>query len=141
MSPSAPVPAPDPSDLHRSLVIPPEFARLRELRDFTRGIAREVGFDEDRTHDIALAASEAAANAIEHGPEGSAGVRLLCSGTGSVLEVSIESAGPFTVRHGEPPTGYARGLGLPLMLSLADEVAFGNADGVVVVILRFLRAE
>lgn len=134
------VPGCDPTlELCGSLIIPPDPARLREIREYMRGFAAAAGFDDDRTYDIALAASEAAANAILHGAR-ACEVRLVCTQTATALELSIESSGPFTVRTAPAvSTNGGLGFGIPLMLVLADRVLFANHDDVVRVVLTFLR--
>jgi anti-sigma regulatory factor (Ser/Thr protein kinase) len=79
-----------------------------------------AGFDEDRIFDISVAASEAAANAIEHA--GALGpVTVAWSLQPHALSVRVAGPGAF----GLPPHGdqrVHRGLGLPLMARLSDRM-------------------
>jgi anti-sigma regulatory factor (Ser/Thr protein kinase) len=81
----------------------------------------EVGLDEDQRYGMKLAASEAAANAIEH-PEEKSDITLWAWDRGDRFTVDLWHAGEFRVKTGERRR--RGGMGLPLMLVSVDEVAF-----------------
>jgi serine/threonine-protein kinase RsbW len=107
----------------RELNVPAELSRLPEVRAFAERSAVEYGFDGDIAFQIKTAASEAAANAIEHGS----------SGPGDEVEVeAVEEAGAFVLyvrdrgsfrprvhRGGDLPE---RGRGLQFLGQMMDEV-------------------
>ena len=103
-------------------------------------MAREAGFVDERVFDIAVAASEAMANAVEHAPvKGDVEVRVLIFP--DRLEVQVEGPGEFRA----PPDGRkercGRGLGLPLMAKLADDLALcSGPEGSTLVSLTFYRS-
>ena len=107
----------------RELSLPAELSRLPEVRAFADEAAREYGFGGDVAFQIKSAASEAAANAIEHGSDG--------PGDEVTLE-AVEEAGAFVLyvrdngsfrprvtRGGELPE---RGRGLHFLGQMMDEV-------------------
>lgn len=106
----------------RELTVPAELSQLPDVRAFAEEAAREYGFGIDGVYEVKSAASEAAANAIEHGSEG--------PGDQIVLE-AIDEAGAFVlyvrdtgsfrprVSRGELPE---RGRGLQFLGQMMDEV-------------------
>jgi serine/threonine-protein kinase RsbW len=105
------------------LAVPAELSRLPDVRAFAEEAAREYGFSADTVFQIKSAASEAAANAIEHGSDG--------PGDQVVLE-AVDEAGSFALyvrdtgsfrprvdRRGELPE---RGRGLQFLGEMMDEV-------------------
>jgi len=103
--------------------------------------ASDSNLADERVDDLKLAVSEACTNAIEaHGAAGSSERVLVRCKTGSeALEVCVEDRG-----HGFDPAGlpdhppvtdpdrlkFERGLGIPLIKALVDEVEFSpTADG------------
>jgi anti-sigma regulatory factor (Ser/Thr protein kinase) len=123
----------------RSTVLAPDLGELAQGREFIRGRAREAGFADERIFDIVVAASEAMANAVEHAPiKGNVEVRTLLFS--DRLEVQVEGPGEFRA----PPDGRkersGRGLGLPLMAKLADDLALCSGPGCsTLVSLTFYR--
>ena len=107
----------------RDLTVPAELSQLPDVRAFAEEAAREYGFGIDGVYEVKSAASEAAANAIEHGSDG--------PGDRVVLE-AVEEAGSFVLyvrdtgsvrprvsRRGELPE---RGRGLQFLGEMMDEV-------------------
>jgi anti-sigma regulatory factor (Ser/Thr protein kinase) len=105
-------------------------SRLVEIRRFVEEVATELTLDVERVFDLKVAVSEACANAMEHA--GCAAVPLKVSARVQARRLTfvITDNGIF-----RPPTACRdsatfRGLGLPLMVTLMDEVSFCRApDG------------
>lgn len=122
----------------RSLSLAPQLKELGQVRSFVGEIAVEAGFQPEKVFDIKLACSEAIANAIEHAQE-DGGVEVITLLYPDRLEVQIEGPGKF-----QPPQTASkyphRGLGLPLMASLADYLAlYSGPRGGTLVSLTFYR--
>ncbi len=119
---------PDASDpAIQSLDLPSDLSMLSRGRGFVAQVAQEAGFNEERVFDIALACSEAIANAIEHGLE-EAPVQVKVTTFDDRLEVRVVSAGEFQAPNRmKGPTH--RGLGLPLMAKLADHLTLSSGAG------------
>ena len=94
---------------------------------------------DERIDDLKLAVSEACTNAIEaHGAiETDERVLLRCSADGGTVEVSIQDRGrgfdPSQLPDHPPVTDpdrlkFERGLGIPLIRALVDEVEFSSSD-------------
>lgn len=119
-----------------SLTLTSDLANLPRARDFVRQAAEEGGFSDERLFDITVACSEATANAIEHSPPSSS-VELRTLLHGDRLEVQVEGAGHFEIRHAGEERRH-RGLGLPLMATLADHLSLsGRPGGGTLVALSF----
>lgn len=114
-------------------------AETRRARAALAEIASRAGLTNERVRDVAVAGSEAVANAIEHSAvKGEVVVRA--SVYADRLEVEVESPGAFRAPvGGEPGT---RGMGLRLMAGLADDVALraGPAGGTLVTLTFWLPA-
>lgn len=110
---------------------PSELSRAREFADEA---ARAFRFDDDGCYQFKFAASEAVANAIEHGtpsPEGTIELRLV--GEGDTLTLYVRDYGTFVADAPVPQSMPERGRGLAFMMSLMDEVEVkAEAGGTVV---------
>jgi serine phosphatase RsbU (regulator of sigma subunit)/anti-sigma regulatory factor (Ser/Thr protein kinase) len=97
-----------------------------------------VGADEGEVFNIALAASEGAANAIEHAYGAREGTfAVSCQIDGGQVRVVIADGGRW--RETRP---YGRGRGLQLMRSLVDEVdVLRGEDGTTVTLVKRLGAK
>jgi len=98
---------------------------------------------DQRIDDLKLAVSEACTNAIEAygtaGADGDNRVRIMVRDDDTRLEVAVEDSGPGfdpeALPHHPPVTdperlNFERGLGIPLIRSLVDEVRFeSSSDG------------
>lgn len=114
----------------RMISVAPEPVRLADIRRFVEEIAAEAALDEEKTFDLKVAVSEACANAVEHS-----------EGDGSPLEVcaylysdrivfEISDGGDFRLPAAQGRTGRDnRGLGLPLMVALMDQVCIAKTRG------------
>jgi anti-sigma regulatory factor (Ser/Thr protein kinase) len=124
--------------MRRSLVLRPLLAEVAIVRDCLRTMATAADYPPERTFDILVAVSEATANAIEHA-HGQGDVMVVIEVSPSLLEVQVFGSTPFhlPLREG----GELRGLGLPLMLTLADQVKFRSVEGGTLVVLTFYRPD
>ena len=102
--------------------------QLAQIRDFAGEVAHHAELDNERTFNLLVAVSEASANAIEHGvPSGDIQLSASC-GEGR-LTVTVSHPGRFLPRLGDDPSRHHRGMGLPLMLALTDEVMVSHPPG------------
>ena len=117
----------------------PEYIALVRLVVSSLATGRRVLADE-RVDDLKLAVSEACTNAIEaHGAvDIDERVRVRCLEGEDRFEVSIDDRGegfdPTDLPEHPPVTdperlNFERGLGIPLIRTLVDEVAFDSGDG------------
>lgn len=124
-----------------------EFVGLARLLVVTLAHGRRAIAD-DRVDDLKLAVSEATTNAIEsYGPGGEGRVLVRWEEGPSHLAVSVADGGKgFDLDHlpPHPPVtdakrlNFERGLGIPLIRSLVDEVTFSSSDkGTVVRMVVF----
>ena len=124
--------------LVRSVALSPHLSEVTHARRLIAEVACGAGFTEDRVFDIAVACSEAIANAIEHSPiKAEVWVRTVLRP--DRLEVEVRGPGEFQApnRLGAKET---RGLGLPLMAKLSDHLAlFSGPTGETFVSLTFYR--
>lgn len=105
-----------------------------------RELAPTLGFPSERVFDISVAVSEAVANAIEHAPQ-SGEVRVEAEVHPDRLEVHVGGPGEFRLPESERDREH-RGLGLPLMATLADHLAlYSRAEGGTRVALTFYLPE
>lgn len=127
----------------------PEFVAVARLT--VAAVATRLAFGVDAIEDIKVAVAEACTNALEHGCpecEGQQMITLTCDVTAQGLVIVIDDPGagfdPLTAtrqRHGTL-TLTERGLGMLLIESLMDEVAFESTpgDGTRVRMVKYLRA-
>jgi anti-sigma B factor antagonist len=112
------------------LRLPPRAAELARARGFAAAAGRRFGLDPRRRYDFALAASEAVANAIEHGaPCRDGTIEMLITERPDTLTVAVRDGGRFVL--GPPPPGPLpeRGRGLRLMSRLVDEISIRCPTG------------
>ena len=121
-------------------VFPSDFSVLPDIRAFVEKWGREVGLDEEQRYRMKLAASDASANAIEH-PSEKSDITLWAWDRGDRFTVDVWHAGIFRVRTNEHRK--SRGMGMPLMLTSVDEVAFAclPEGGTRVSLSMFLKPE
>jgi serine/threonine-protein kinase RsbW len=117
----------------------PEYIALVRLVVSSLASGRRVLADE-RVDDLKLAVSEACTNAIEaHGAvDVTERVRVRCQDGDDRFEVSIDDRGegfdPTSLPEHPPVTdperlNFERGLGIPLIRTLVDEVRFDSGNG------------
>jgi serine/threonine-protein kinase RsbW len=104
--------------------IPAGLDQLAGARSLIEEVASQAGLDDERSYNLKVAVSEACANAIEHS---SSGERIsLCAWLQpDRLVVEILHSGEFRLSRDQGRTHH-RGLGLPLMVALMDEVKIGR---------------
>jgi anti-sigma regulatory factor (Ser/Thr protein kinase) len=101
---------------------------VREARRAIVGYARLCGFDSVQTYEIALAAGEALANAVEHGTKDVGYITVRCSFADGELSVEVNDDGAgfdfesVGSRHRDPNAG--RGFGISIMKAIMDCVQF-----------------
>jgi anti-sigma regulatory factor (Ser/Thr protein kinase) len=117
---------------------------VRDARNAVLDYARLCGFDSQLTVDIALAAGEALANAVEHGSKDLGFIGLVCRFDDGVLTVEIRDEGPgFDVtaamkRRREATS--VRGFGITIMRALMDSVDYEHR-GTLVRLRKRLKAD
>jgi serine phosphatase RsbU (regulator of sigma subunit) len=115
------------------LRLPTEATSLRTMRHDLRAWLARVGAGEAIAHDILVAASEAAANAIEHPRHPSTSVfELVGSAEDGDVEITVRDFGGWK----EPTEEADRGLGLRMMEALMDSVEVSSQAGGTEIRLR-----
>jgi anti-sigma regulatory factor (Ser/Thr protein kinase) len=107
---------------------PSDFDQLARIRQFVGEMAAAALLDDAHSFDLKVAVSEASANAIEHGV-GKGDLRISVQCRRHQLIVTVCHPGGFRPRTGNDPTRVDRGMGLPLMLALTDEVTMSCPQG------------
>lgn len=113
----------------RTIRVKAETARLAEIRHFVEEVALEAALDMERVFDLKVAVSEACANAVEHAGCEAVPLEVCARLQARCLTFTVTDTGLF---HPPSPTResfHNRGLGLPLMVALMDEVSFARAPG------------
>jgi serine/threonine-protein kinase RsbW len=116
-------------DFQRVIRVKAETAQLAEIRRFVEEVALEAALDMERAFDLKVAVSEACANAVEHAGCEAVPLEVRARLQARRLTFTITDTGLF---HPPSPTResfHNRGLGLPLMVALMDEVSFTRAPG------------
>lgn len=113
--------------------------RLREVRDFVSTSARELGFQEEAVHKIALCCDEACTNVIKHAYKNATDrhIDIGVFGGRNQIEIVITHDGksfdPDLIKRPDMKeylSHYRKGgLGLHLIRSLMDEVYFKEGNG------------
>jgi serine/threonine-protein kinase RsbW len=122
------------------LVLPAERESVSVARQVIRGVTTLLLWDDGRAGDIAIAVTEACTNAVLHAyPSRADGeYRMLVWTADEELTVAV-------IDHGDgiapkvPSAKAGLGLGLPLMVSISDEVSFarnGAGDNEVRLVFR-----
>jgi serine/threonine-protein kinase RsbW len=98
--------------------------RLKEIRRFVDELAADAALDPERAFDLKVAVSEACANAVEHSGGKRNTLEICASIYKDRVVVEISDSGDFRITSRNPRGSAERGLGLPLMVALMDEVRF-----------------
>ena len=121
--------------LELALSLPRDGRSVPVARHVVRAGMLTIGVDEDCTHDIEVALSEACTNVLQHGdPAAKYEIRLRLEADRCVLQVSEVGRGPAGTSGRELPSsapdGKAEhGRGLFLMRALVDRVGFRLLPG------------
>lgn len=119
---------------------PSDLAQLELVREFVQEVADDTCLRAEETFALKVSVSEAAANAIEHG--GCDGELVVQAKRTAVrIAITLSHPGTFKVRPADGPSRGHRGMGLPLMLALVDEVTVSRprGGGTRVILSVFLR--
>ena len=120
------------------VTVPPSLEHVAELRGRIAATAVRVGLTPERVYDLKLAVSEACANAIEHATA-QGDIDVVTWSLADRLVVEITNPGAFRPGLSKDSEQHRRGLGLPLMASLADQVHVARlSEGATRVSLAFL---
>ena len=99
-------------------------SRLADIRRFVEQVATEVAVDVERIFDLKVAVSEAFANAVEHARCGETSLEVSAQLQARRLTFIVTDNGTFRPPAATRESFGSRGLGLPLMVTLMDEVSF-----------------
>jgi anti-sigma regulatory factor (Ser/Thr protein kinase) len=99
---------------------------LKDIRRFVEHWGRVVGLAPAKARDLVLAVNEACSNAMEH-PREEGDLTLLAWRELDRFTIDVYHPGEFRAK-GEWEEGH-RGLGLPLMVRMADRVLFSTLPG------------
>ncbi|MEV4432104.1 ATP-binding protein [Streptomyces sp. NPDC049555] len=126
-----------------SLHLRREAASVPLARRLLIGAMETAGVDPETSYDLAIALSEACANAVEHGGDASSGYRVTAVIDGDTCRIEVTDSGPgFTdprrraartarATYTKAPAGVheEHGRGLYLIASLTDHVRVRNRPG------------
>ena len=134
------------------LAVPSRSGLEQVAMDAAAAVAKLMGFSEDRTEDLKTAVEEACINAIEHGNQENANVKVLVEfiADDSKLRVDVHDQGKGIRKDIEKPDidakiagkQTARGWGLFLIQNLMDEVEFDwdqETGGVTKMVIHLKR--
>lgn len=112
-----------PAHQCRRITVEAQPARLAAIRRFIEEIGEEARLEPSRVFDLKVAVSEACANAVEHSGGTHAPLVVCARVHPDRLVIEINDSGDFRLPRVERgPLAESRGLGLPLMVALTDEV-------------------
>jgi len=114
---------------HRVMRVQAETSRLAEIRRFVEDAAGDAALDSERIFDCKVAVSEACANAVEHAGSQSVPLEVSARLHARRLTFVVTDSGPFGTLCPSREDTRNRGLGMPLMVALMDEVNFARAPG------------
>jgi serine/threonine-protein kinase RsbW len=106
-----------------------ETAELARVRKFVEQVAAEAALEGERVFDLKVAVSEACANAMEHAGCDEVLLEISACLQAERLTFVIMDSGFFRLPCRPRDQVGIRGLGLPLMVSLMDEVSFARGPG------------
>ncbi len=111
----------------RTISVAPDAVRLAEIRRFVEETAVEAALDEEKIFDLKVAVSEACANAVEHSGGEHAPLEICAFVYSDRIVFEVSDSGDFRVPAAQLRSGRDnRGLGLPLMAALMDEVCISK---------------
>jgi serine/threonine-protein kinase RsbW len=96
--------------------------------------ATVAGLNDDGTHDLILATSEAVANAVQHGePWPNDCILLVTEPSGSGLRVEVSDCGRFDDTLEPAPLDATCGRGIAIIAAIVDRLEVRNGDGQTVI--------
>jgi serine/threonine-protein kinase RsbW len=116
-------------DHSRVLKVKAETAELAQIRGFVEEVANEAALDDERVFDLKVAVSEACANAVQHSGCEAVFLEVCARLQANRLTFIVTDSGLFRPPCPPRDSMASRGLGLPLMVALMDEVHFTRAPG------------
>lgn len=108
----------------RALRVKPETGRLAEVRRFVDEVTEGLPLEVEKIFDLKVAVSEACANAIKHAGRETPELEITACRYAGRLTFSVADKGSFHTPMPGRATNEDRGLGMPLMVALMDEVTF-----------------
>jgi serine/threonine-protein kinase RsbW len=133
----------DSSPACRNIKLEAAPEQLREIRGFMDQVSQEAGLDPERAFDLKVAVSEACSNAVEHSAGDRVPLEICATVHPDRVVVEISDGGDFRLTTRSQDRGGERGLGLPLMVALMDEVRFyrRSGKGTTVALCLFLEEQ
>jgi serine/threonine-protein kinase RsbW len=120
--------------MKRRTWLPATPASARSARTIVREAAAVVGLDAERTWDLTLAATEALANAVEHGEPWSNGcVLFVTEPCPRGLRVEVCDLGTFDSTLEPAPLEATYGRGIRIIATLVDRLEVKSEEGCTVV--------
>jgi serine/threonine-protein kinase RsbW len=113
----------------RAIRVKAETAQLAMIRTFVEEVGSDVAIDEERLFDLKVAVSEACANAVEHAGCDENLLEVAAHANDHRLTIVVSDSGLFHPPVQPRPSHHNRGLGIPLMVALMDEVNFARLPG------------
>ena len=119
------------------LAMPAEPDSVALARQMVRGIIDRLGWSDESRTDISIAVTEACTNAVLHAyPDSTGDYEVHAWAEPEKLIVAVRDTGRgISPRVPSPSAGL--GLGMPLMMAIADEVNFTSEGGVTEVRMSF----
>jgi len=118
----------DPT-FHRVIQVEAQTSRLADVRRFVEEVANDAALDLERIFDLKVAVSEACANVVEHAGCHPLPLEVSARLHARRLTFIVTDNGPFRALSSAREECRSRGLGMPLMVALMDEVSFARAPG------------
>ena len=119
----------DDPTFHRVILVEAKTSRLADVRQFVEEVASEAALDLERIFDCKVAVSEACANALEHAGCHPLPLEVSARLQARRLTFVVTDNGPFRTLSSPREDTRNRGLGMPLMVALMDEVSFARSPG------------
>ena len=113
----------------RIIRVEAETSRLADIRHFVEEAATDASLDLERIFDCKVAVSEACANAVEHAGCHAVPLEVSARLRAGRLTFVVTDNGPFRTLSPSRENTRNRGLGMPLMVALMDEVSFARSPG------------
>ena len=113
----------------RAIQVRAESAQLAMIRTFVEEVGSDAALNDERLFDLKVAVSEACANAVEHAGCDETLLEVAARVHDQRLTIVVSDSGLFHPPMQPRPAHHSRGLGMPLMVALMDEVIFARLPG------------